>query len=167
MRLRLAHRPGRRNRWIVRGSLFAAGVIGLTVFARVEHTHPRVLPTALFVGAVVAILGLLSDSSGTDPADWTPPIEYAAQTVGQDSGLASNARLLENHLTAREVDPLLRARLARMTGDRLSRLGLSRTDPGVDARLGPVLTAVLDGPPRPLRRAEIEECIRRIEELTA
>jgi hypothetical protein len=36
----------------------------------------------------------------------------------------------------------------------------------VDRQLGPTLTAVLDGPPRPLRRADIEECIRRIEELT-
>jgi hypothetical protein len=48
----------------------------------------------------------------------------------------------------------------------MSRLGLSRGDPAVERRLGPTLTAVLDGPPRHLKRSEIEECIRRIEELT-
>jgi hypothetical protein len=76
-------------------------------------------------------------------------------------------RLLENHLSAREVDPLLQARLARMADDRLARIGLSRSDPDVARRLGPTLTSVLDGPPRPLKVAEIEECIRRIEELEA
>jgi hypothetical protein len=109
---------------------------------------------------------LLSDSGGTAPADWSPTSAYAATSAGQDAGLAANTRLIENHLTARDVDPLLRDRLARMTDDRLSRLGLSRTGPDVRGRLGPTLTAVLDGPPRHLQRAEIEECIRRIEELT-
>ena len=165
--MRSADRFGRRNRWVVRGLLVAAGVAGLTIFAAVEDTHPRLLPTLLFVGAVVAILGLLADSSGSDPADWSAAIEYPVTSAGQDAGLAGNARLIENHLSAREVDPLLRARLARMTENRLSRLGLSRTDPDVIRRLGPTLTAVIDGPPRALQRAEIEECIRRIEELTA
>jgi hypothetical protein len=54
-----------------------------------------------------------------------------------------------------------------MTDDRLARMGLSRSDPEVGRRLGPTLTGVLDGPPRPLKVAEIEECIRRIEELEA
>jgi hypothetical protein len=156
----------RRNRWVVRGLLFASGIAGLTIFAAIEDTRPRVVPTALFVGAGVAIFGLLSDSGGTAPADWTATSAYAGTSAGQDAGLAANARLIENHLTARDVDPLLRARLARMTDDRLSRLGLSRTGPGVRSRLGPTLTAVLDGPPRRLQRAEIEECVRRIEELT-
>jgi hypothetical protein len=156
----------RRNRWVVRGLLFVSGVAGLTIFAAIEDTRPRVLPTALFVGAGVAIFGLLSDSAGTEPADWTPTIEYVATPSGQDSGLAGNARLIENHLSARDVDPLLRARLIRMTDNQLSGLGLSRTDPAVARRLGPTLTAVLNGPPRRLQRAEIEECVRRIEELT-
>jgi hypothetical protein len=156
-----------RNRWVLRAIAFAGGVAGLTVFAAVEGTRPRVLPTVLFVSAVVAIFGLLADSSPGDPADWSPIVEHTGTTVGQDAGLAGNARLIENHLSAREVDSLLRARLGRMTEDRLSRLGLSRADPEVGARLGPTLTAVLDGPLRPLRPAEIEECIRRIEELTA
>ena len=39
-------------------------------------------------------------------------------------------------------------------------------DPEVAPRLGPILLSVIEGPPRPLRPAEIEECIRRIEELS-
>jgi hypothetical protein len=150
----------------VRGLLVVGGIAGLTIFALIEDTRPRPVPTLLLVGAVVAIFGMLSDSSGTDPADWSPMSEYATTTAGQDAGLAGNLRLLENHLTARQVDPLLQARLTRMTDDRLSQLGLSRGDPDVRRRLGPTLTGVIDGPPRSLQRAEIEECIRRIEELT-
>jgi hypothetical protein len=157
----------RRSRWVVRGLLVVAGIVGLTIFAAIEDTHPRVLPTVLLVGAVVAIYGMLADTAGAAPANWSPAVEHPGSRGGQDSGLAGNMRLLENHLSAREVDPLLRGRLARMTDDRLSRLGLSRGDPEVERRLGPTLTAVLDGPPRPLRRPEIEECIRRIEELSA
>lgn len=159
--------PRRRlGRWFVRGVLAVAGVVGLTIFAAVEDTHPRPLPTILLVCAVVAVFGMLADTAGGDPADWSPMSEFARTTSGQDVGLAGNVRLLENHLSAREVDPLLPARLARMTNDRLSRLGLSRADPRAASQLGPTLTGVLDGPPRRLRRDEIEECIRRIEELT-
>jgi hypothetical protein len=156
----------RRSRWVVRGILVAVGVAGLTVFAAVEDTRPRVVPTVLLVAAVVAIYGMLADTGGADPADWSPALEYPTTPAGQDSGLAGNMRLLENHLSARQVDPLLQGRLARMTDDRLSRMGLLRGDPDVERRLGPTLAAVLAGPPRPLRRSEIEECIRRIEELS-
>jgi hypothetical protein len=155
-----------RSRWFVRAVLVVVGVLGLTVFALVEKTHPRPLPTLLLVCAVVAVFALLNDVGGADPADWTPMSEYAVAAAGQDPGLAGNVRLLENHLTSRETDPLLPGRLARMTSDRLSRLGLSRGDPAVERQLGPTLTAVLDGAPHQLTRAEIEECIRRIEELT-
>jgi hypothetical protein len=160
-------RQGRRSRWAVRSALVALGVAGLTVVALVEDTRPRVLPTVLFVGAVVAIYGMLADTGGAAPANWWPLVEQGVVGVGQDSGLAGNVRMLENHLSAREIDTLLPGRLARMADDRISRLGLSRGDPEVVGRLGPTLFAVLTGPPRPLRRAEIEECIRRIEELSA
>jgi hypothetical protein len=145
----------------------AIGVAGLTVFAFVEDTSPRVVPTVLLVGALVAIYGLLADTGGADAANWSPAVESVSGATGQDSGLAGNMRLLENHLSARDVDPLLQARLARMTDDRLAGMGLSRGDPDVVRRLGPTLSAVLAGPPRRLRPAEIDECIRRIEELEA
>jgi hypothetical protein len=109
---------------------------------------------------------MLADAGGADPANWAPAVESVTSSTGQDSGLAANMRLLENHLSAREVDPWLRERLVRMTDDRLGRVGLRRGDPEVEARLGPTLTAVLDGPPRTLRTSDIDECIRRIEELS-
>lgn len=155
----------KRNRWVVRAVLLVLGVAGITAFALVEDTTPRVVPTVLMVGAMVAIYGMLVDTGGAEPANWSPAVESAVSPSGQDSGLAGNMRLLENHLSARETDPLLRGRLGRMTDDRLSRLGWSRVDSDVQRRLGPTLSAVLAGPPRPLKVAEIEECIRRIEEL--
>jgi hypothetical protein len=156
----------RRNRWVGRGLLASAVVLVLVVFARVEHTSPLLLPMVLLVGAVVAIAGMVVDSAGAAPAAWEIDTDYDGVSVGQDQGLAGNARLLENHLSARQPDPLLRGRLARMTDDRLARAGLRRGDPGVAQRLGPTLCGVLDGPPRTLRVSEIEECIRRIEELS-
>jgi hypothetical protein len=156
----------RSNRWVMRGLLALVAVLVLVAFAKVEHTSPLLLPMVLLVCAVVAIAGMVVDSSGAAPASWDVYSDYEGVTVGQDQGLAGNARLLENHLSARQPDPLLRGRLARMTDDRLARLGLRRGDPGVAQRLGPTLTGVLDGPVRTLRLSEIEECVRRIEELS-
>lgn len=156
----------RNNRWVARGLLALIAVLILIAFARIEHTSPLLIPMVLLVCAVVAIAGMVVDSAGAAPATWEIDTEYGAVSVGQDQGLAGNARLLENHLSARTPDPLLRGRLSRMTDDRLARVGLRRGDPGVAQRLGPTLTGVLDGPPRTLRLSEIEECIRRIEELS-
>ena len=156
---------GRRRWWHRAG--FAALVVALIAgFTLVEQASPLLLPTTLLVCAVVAIAGMITDSGGADPPDWQVPAEFAGTLSGQDSGLAGNVRLLENHLSARQADPLLRDRLIRLTDDRLAGLGLRRGDPGVAQRLGPTLTGVLDGPPRALQPAEIEECIRRIEELS-
>ncbi len=156
----------RRNRWVARGLLALVAVLVLVAFARIEHTSPLLIPMVLLVCAVVAIAGMVIDSAGAAAPVWDIDTEYGGVSVGQDQGLAGNARLLENHLSARHPDPLLRGRLARMTDDRLARIGLRRGDPGVAQRLGPTLTSVLDGPPRTLRLSEIEECVRRIEELS-
>ena len=155
-----------RRRWtgrVVAAALVIGAISGFTVF---EKASPQLLPTTLLVCAVVAILGMILDSGGADPPDWKVSAEFVGTSSGQDGGLATNVRLLENHLSARQADPLLRVRLIRLTDDRLARLGLRRGDPGVVQRLGPTLTGVLDGPLRTLQPAEIEECIRRIEELS-
>lgn len=147
--------------------LLAALAVGvLVVFARIEHTTPLLLPMVLLVGSVVAIAGLVSDTGGADPPDWSVSAYVARSSAGQDAGLASNARLLENHLTSRRADASLQNRLARLTDERLARQGLDRHDPGVAERLGPTLAGVLNGPPRILEPAEIDECLRRIEELS-
>jgi hypothetical protein len=75
--------------------------------------------------------------------------------------------MLENHLTARNVEPVLQRRLAILVDLQLAGLGMRRGDPGVDERLGPTLCDVIDSPPRQLSRTTLEECIRRIEELSS
>lgn len=154
------------RRWRNRGLVTAATVVLLIVFSRVEHTTPLILPMVLLVGAVVAIGGLALDAADFDSPAWevTPDIDTFAH--GQDLGLAGNVRLIENHLSARAEDPLLPGRLARMADTRLGRLGLDRADPRVREALGPTLCAVLDGRAHHLRLAEIDECVRRIEELS-
>jgi hypothetical protein len=156
----------RRHRFVGRAFVVVAVVALLVGFARVEHTSPLLLPMVLVVATVVAVGGLLLDTADFEVPSWEVPLELGSTSSGQDMGLVGNVRLIENHLSARHVDPLLPGRLARLADDRLGRLGLRRDDPGVRDRLGPTLNAVLDGPARTLRRTEIEECIRRIEELT-
>lgn len=153
------------RRWAPRVIVTLLVVAGLVVFARVEHTTPLLLPMVLLVGAVVAIAGLVNDSGGADPTDWEVAAYIARTSTGQDAGLATNVRLLENHLTSRRADASLRTKLTRLTDERLARQGRRRDDPAVAVRLGPLLVDVLDGPPRILQPAEIDECLRRIEEL--
>jgi len=155
-----------RRRWTVRVLVAAAAVAVLVVFARVEHTTPLLLPMVLLVGAVVAIAGLVNDSGGADPPDWGVSAHVNRTSAGQDAGLAATTRLLENHLTSRQADGSLQNKLVRLTDERLGRQGLSRADPEVAGRLGPTLIGVLDGPARILHPTEIDECLRRIEELS-
>jgi hypothetical protein len=155
-----------RRRWLGRAAFAALVIAVISGVTLVEQASPRLLPTALLVCVLVAIAGLVLDSGGADPPEWSVPASSGVASSGQDAGLAGNLRLLENHLSARDPDPLLRERLTRLTDVRLARLGLRRGDPDVDRRLGPTLLGVIDGPPRPLRPAEMEECIRRIEELS-
>ena len=155
-----------RRRWTPRVVVAGLAVAVLVAFARIEHTTPLLLPMVLLVGAVVAIAGLVNDSGGADPPEWDVSAFVARSSAGQDAGLAANMRLLENHRTSRQADASLQSRLARLTDERLARHGLDRHDPDVVARLGPTLTGVLDGPPRILRPTEIDECLRRIEELS-
>ena len=102
-----------RRRWAGRAVFAALVVAALAGFAVFEKATPRVLPTALLVCAVVAIVGMILDSGGADPPDWSVSTDFVGTSSGQDGGLAGNVRLLENHLSARETDPLVRDRLTR------------------------------------------------------
>ena len=154
------------RRWRNRALLTAAGVLVLVGFARLERTTPLVLPMVLLVGAVVALGGLVLDAADFDSPDWRVVPDVDTFERARDAALASNVRLIENHLRARAEDAVLPGRLAQLADARLQRLGLDRQDPDVRERaLGPTLCAVLDGRARTLRLAEIEECIHRIEEL--
>jgi hypothetical protein len=154
-----------RRRWTVRGVLVLVIFGALIVGSRIEHTTPRLLPMLLFACAVVGVIGLVRDTLGFAPADWTVSSPASGATYAQDGGLFSNVRMLENHLSARLPDGVLQGKLRRLTLGRLAELGLARDDPEVARRLGPTLTDAIEGPPRMLSRAEIDECVRRIEEL--
>ena len=83
-----------------------------------------------------------------------------------DPRTASYLRILESHLSAREVDSALRHRLRELTDQTLrARHDLELDDPRAAALLGPELGRVLTDPPYRLEPDRIERCVRRIEEL--
>lgn len=160
-------RTGVRRSWwfprvVVAGVLLAAGV----ALARYEHVTPDAVRLPLVIAAGVFLVGLAVDVSATRTPDWDVSEVRSVNPVGQDPGLNRNVRLLENHLTSRTVEPLVQQRLTLLADARLAELGLRRGEPGVDDRLGPTLCDVIDSAPRQLGRGTIEECIRRIEELS-
>ena len=83
-----------------------------------------------------------------------------------DPRTASYLRILESHLSAREVDGALRHRLRELTDQTLrARHDLDLDDPRAAELLGAELARVLDRPALPLDPDQIERCVRRIEEL--
>jgi len=155
-----------RRHWRDRILFTAAVVLVLVAFAKVEQTTPLILPMVLLVGSVVAIAGLVLDAADFDSPEWDVPPDTDVVARGGDPGLARNVRLVENHLRARQEDSILPRRLAGLTDARLRRLGRDPGDFAVREDLGPTLCAVLDGRTRNLRLSDIEECVRRIEELS-
>lgn len=154
-----------RRRWVGRGVLAAFVVAVVWVTARVEHTRPDALRLILFVAVGIAVLGLLIDTAVIAAPDWEVATAFPVVPAGQDAAVSRYVRMLENHLTTRGLDPVVQMRITRLTDDRLGQLGLTRADPDVRQRLGPVLIDVIEGRTRLLSRTELDECIRGIEEL--
>jgi hypothetical protein len=155
-----------QRRWIGRAAVAALIVLAVFAVARYEHTTPDPLRVVLLVGAGVGVISLILDTAVIPEPDWEVETAHPVLPSGQDLGLNRNLRMLENHLTSRTVEPVLQLRLRRLTDDRLARLGLRRGEPGVAELLGPTLSDVIESPPRQLTRATLEECVRRIEELS-
>jgi hypothetical protein len=155
-----------QRRWVGRAVLAGVLVLAAVGGGLFEHTTPDLLRLVLLVGAVVAVLGLVLDFSTVSEPDWEVVSARPVVSEGQDAALSRNVRMLENHLTSRTVEPTLQRRLTQLTETRLAELGLARGDAGVDERLGPTLCDVIDSPPRQLSRETLEECLRRIEELS-
>jgi hypothetical protein len=155
-----------RRRWVGRAGLVAFVVAVVWVIARIEHTRPDALRLILFVAVGIAVLGLLIDTAVIAAPDWEVSTAFPVVPAGQDPAVSRYVRMLENHLTTRGLDPVVQMRLTRLTDDRLGQLGMARGDPGVRERLGPLLTDVIEGRTRQLSRTELDECIRRIEELS-
>lgn len=154
------------RRWIGRGVLALVTVLVVTGVARYEHTTPDFLRLVLLVGVGVGVLGLVLDTAVIPEPDWEVVSARPVVPSGQDHVLNRNVRMLENHLTSRTLEPVLQLRIQRLTDNRLAELGLRRGDPGVAELLGPTLSDVIDSAPRQLSRSTLDECIRRIEELS-
>jgi hypothetical protein len=128
--------------------------------------EPDPLRLTLLVLVGVAGLGLLADGLGNEDPSWTVDMVRWATPPGQDHGFATYVRMIEGHLTVDVPHGALRDRLGALAARRLEqRHGLSVDDPRAVALLGRELAAVLAGPPRRLGPAEIDRCVRRIEEL--
>jgi hypothetical protein len=155
----------RRHPWFGRAILAGFLVLASVAGALYEHTRPDLPKLILMCGLGVAGISLIIDMSATENPDWEVVSARSVMPIGQDAALSRDVRLLENHLTSRAVEPVLRRRLTMLTDARLTALGLERDDPAVRARLGPTLCQVIDSEPRTLSRATIDECLRRIEEL--
>ena len=80
------------RRWLPRAAFAALVVAVIAVFTLVEQASPLLLPTALLVCAVVAIAGMVTDSGGADPPDWTVPAEFVRHVdrAGQRPGRSTS-----------------------------------------------------------------------------
>jgi hypothetical protein len=154
------------RRWLRRAAGAAALLLGLDVVLTLFDFAPDHLRLALLVALADAVIGLFSDSLGEEPPAWRVEPMGTGGITATDPHLASYVRILESHLTARTADTGLRDRLATLCDERLARRhALTREDPEAEALLGTALLQDLAGPPRRLRREEIDGHLRRIEEL--
>ena len=147
-------------------------VLGVVAFAVIEsvvlliHGEADELRLALVVALVVCAAALLVDCTPVHPAVWAEHAEAEGGLGRLDPRTGSHLRILESHLSAREVDTALRHRLRELTDQTLrARHDLELDDPRAAALLGPELARVLAEPPYRLDADGIERCVRRIEEL--
>lgn len=155
----------RRGFWWRLGGATILTVVLYVVFSLMEF-EPHALPLTLVVVVAVVGGGLFVDGLGVDGQSWAVDVERWTTQPGRDRRFAQDLRIIAGHLTARTPEPALRDRLAELATRRLEqRHRLGRDDPRAAGLLGPDLTTVLNGPPRRLTRAEIDRCVRRIEEL--
>jgi hypothetical protein len=155
---------GRRWWWRLAGGLLAFSAIEVTM--ALIHGRTDELRLALVVALVVCAAGLLADASPVEPAVWSDRSEAEAGLARLDPRTASYLRIIESHLSSREVDAALRNRLRELADQTLrARHDLTVDDPRAEELLGYELRRVLDEAPTKLHPDEIERCVTRIEEL--
>lgn len=156
----------RRRAWWPRvaGGALLFGV--LLVVLTAADFEPDALRLGLLVALVVAAAGLVRDGLDVGSTAWSAAPEPSVVPAGADARLAAYVRLIEGHLTAASPDAGLRDRLAALADEGLARTrGLGRGDPAAAELLGTDLLDDLVAPPRRLRSSEIDDYLRRIEEL--
>ena len=154
----------RRWWWRVAGGLIAFGSIEGAV--TIINGRADELRLALVIALVVCASALLVDAAPVEPALWTGHAEPEGGLGRLDPGTASHLRILESHLSAREVDVALRNRLRKLTDQTLrARHDLTIDDPRAEELLGAELRRVLNENPTKLSPDQIDRCVKRIEEL--
>ena len=154
------------RRWARRAVGAAALFVVLDLVLTRFEFAPDHLRLALVVALAVAVTGLLTESLAEGGSAWSVEPMGSGSTTATDPHLASYVRVLESHLTARGADTALRDRLAALCDERLGRRhALSRDDADTESLLGAEMLGVLAGPPRRLRKEQIDEYLRRIEDL--
>jgi hypothetical protein len=154
----------RRWWWRLAGGLIAFG--GIEAAVLLIDGRADELRLALVVALVVCASALLIDAAPVEPAVWTGHVEPEAGLGRLDPSTASYLRILESHLSAREVDGALRNRLRQLADQTLrARHDLTIDDPRSEELLGHELRRVLDEGPIRLNAERIDRCVKRIEEL--
>ena len=154
----------RRWWWRLAGGIVAFGAIEgavLLIDGRADE-----LRLALVIALVVCASALLVDAAPIEPTVWTSHVEPEGGLGRLDPRTASYLRILESHLSAREVDATLRNRLRELADQTLrARHDLSLDDPRAEALLGHDLRRVLEERPTRLDPDQIDRCVTRIEQL--
>jgi hypothetical protein len=154
------------GRWGFRSAGGVLAFAGIEAVVLAINGQADELRLALVVALVVCALGLLVDSTPVEPAVWAVRAEPEGGLGRLDPRTASYLRILESHLSAREVDASLRERLRELTDQTLrARHDIELEDPRAAELLGRELERVLTDPPYRLDPDRIERCVRRIEEL--
>ena len=154
----------RRWWWRLAGGLLAFG--GIEVVVRAINGRVDDLRLALVVALVVCSSALLVDATPVQPAVWDRQLERESGLGRLDPRTSSYLRIIESHLTAREVDATLRNRLRELADQTLrARHDLTADDPRAEAMLGPDLRRVLEERPVRLDLDQLDRCVTRIEEL--
>lgn len=159
----------RARTWVLRTA--GAYVVLAVALAATGH-EPRLVPLAAVVLLAAALLWLVHQALPGSPPRWQVLAERRAVPPGQDQGTARWVRLIEGHQSLATPDDRLQQRLAGVV-DRVLRTrhghgldDLSQASPEHRTSvLGPEVVAVLDGPPRRLRPAELTRVVERIEAL--
>ena len=124
------------------------------------------LRLALVVALVVSASAMLVDATPVQPTVWAGHVEPEGGLGRLDPRTASYLRILESHLSARDVDAALRNRLRELADQTLrARHHLTLDDPRAEALLGHELRRVLTEGPTRLDTDQIDRCVTRIEEL--
>jgi hypothetical protein len=154
----------RRWWWRVAGGLIAFVAIEGAVL--IIHGQADELRLALVIALVVCASALLIDAAPVEPAVWTGSVEPEGGLTQLDPRTAAYLRILESHLSAREVDVGLRNRLREIADQTLrARHDLTVDDPRSEELLGHELCRVLRENPTKLDTDQIDRCVTRIEEL--